>query len=351
MNRGTFSSRAIWVFVFLFFGSFGAYLLTDYPFTDYFKYFLPLFLIYFSLFHLLRVFPVQPIFELYVEMAVWTAVFGILQLGLKVFLGIKLLSVYSAFAIDSVAGEPSHYAVIIMPAVIYCVLNRRRYKLKALVLTLAMLFTFKVSAYFTFAFVMVIAYVNGPYLFILGASVVWIYIQFILTNEGFTERIFPLVDYFFRGKLLPPEEIHGTSLSFISNFEVAKYSLSKNPFFGVGIGGHEHAYYEYYRFKPFIGIDYYFGLNSRSAHSLLIRILSETGIIGFIFYIFTLLRSVIIKKDLLIYRAISLACISHFVGKSLKLGSYIDYGTPVFFIILILNAAEYRRVKLNCKVS
>jgi O-antigen ligase len=82
-------------------------------------------------------------------------------------------------------------------------------------------------------------------------------------------------------------------------------------------------------------LDYQHGLNARSAHSLSIRVLSENGILGFIFYWYLILRNFFLK---LTYeeRAISLGCLSHFLSKTLKLGGYFDYGTPFFLMMLVV---------------
>ncbi|MBN8787271.1 MAG: hypothetical protein J0I84_09280, partial [Terrimonas sp.] len=110
---------------------------------------------------------------------------------------------------------------------------------------------------------------------------------------------------------------------------------------GSGLGGHEETYYRYYEHSTF-KYNYFFGLNAPSAHSLTIRIFSEFGMVGLILYITTLARKVILL-DNGIFRGISLACLSHFICKSFKLGGYIDYGTPFFFAMLLINFMRYKQ--------
>lgn len=339
-------SKKVTIF-FIFFSFIGVLVNTysGYPFSDFVKYFAPIFLIYYTLYHIFSSVPIRYIFELYVEMGYWAALFGLVQFLFKVFFGISLLSRYSVVDIDSIANEPSHYAVIIMPAVVYSILNFRFYKYKALILALSLFLTFKLTAYFSIALVLGIAYFKWYYIILFGSFLLFVYNNYIITVDDYALRINPMLDYFFKSKLPPKNQLHGTPLSFLSNLEVAKYSLKKNLLFGVGFGGHQHAYEEYFQKNSFIGVDYLYGLNSRGGHSLLIRVLSETGLLGFGLYIFFFLKTVILKKHLWVNRAISLGCLSHFIGKALKLSSYIDYGTPFFFMIIFVNWEQSRKTR------
>jgi O-antigen ligase len=117
---------------------------------------------------------------------------------------------------------------------------------------------------------------------------------------------------------------------------VAKFTLGKSPLLGSGLGGHEEMYYRRFANTAFQA-NYYYGLNAKAAHSLSIRILSELGLVGSALYLYTLVKSVLFARRGIHY-AISLGCLSHFLCKFFKLGGYIDYGTPFFFTILLLNA-------------
>lgn len=341
------SSKAFFILLLIFVLSLSANAFSGYSFISYLKYFAPIVLIYLSLYSLFFFFPLKEIFEFYVEVTLWTAYFGLIQLFVKLFLGIQLLSGYESLDIHSVALEPSHYVVIMMPATVYALLNYSRYGYKAIVLLLTLVGTFKITAFFAlFVLLVLINYRSLNFIFVLLFSTL-IYLNFIITREDYAIRLVPMINYFFYGKLPPSYQLHGTPLSFISNLEVAFYSLKKNFLLGVGFGGHRYAYDELFSQRSFIGVRYLFGLNKESAHSLIIRILSETGILGFSAYIFTLWKGLILntRPEFHMQRAISLACLSHFIGKALKLGSYIDYGTPFFFCILILNFLDYKRMK------
>jgi O-antigen ligase len=125
-----------------------------------------------------------------------------------------------------------------------------------------------------------------------------------------------------------------------SNLDVAFYTIKQSLLTGSGLGGHEEMYYRRFEYDSF-RYNYYYGLNAKSAHSLSIRILSEFGILGFGLYLFTLIKNVMFFKSK-VPKAIALACLSHFLCKTLKLGGYIDYGTPFFLCMLILNARYFQ---------
>ena len=341
------STRVIIVTVLIGMVSLYATLSANYGFGRFLKYFGPIVLIYFTLFHILRTYPVQVIFELYVEMAFISAIIGLFQFVLKALTGIRFLTVFDDLAVDSVAGEPSHYAVILMPALIYTTIHWNRYRTKCLIMFLAMLLTLKLTSYVTFFLTLLIAYFQLSYLIFLVPIMIYLYYTFILTNSEYTFRIFPVFNYITAGILPEKHLLHGTPLSFISNLQTALYCLSKSPLIGVGFGGHEKAYFEVFTRSNFPGIDYLYGLNSKSGHSLLIRMISETGLIGITIYIITLLRNLIVSRRFPIHRAIAIGCLSHFIGKSIKLGSYIDYGTPFFFVMMIINLNQYRIERKN----
>jgi hypothetical protein len=41
------------------------------------------------------------------------------------------------------------------------------------------------------------------------------------------------------------------------------------------------------------------------------------------------------------------AAFSHFISKSLKLGGYIDYGTPIFFAVILILLSHHDTKRVN----
>jgi hypothetical protein len=210
------------------------------------------------------------------------------------------------------------------------------------VMLVALLFTFNLTAYLVFLAIFTIASVHPLYVLVTIPLAYYMFF-YMLPNfsKDFSARFYDTYDTFSGRKSILNSrlDVNSTTLSFYSNFEVAKYTLNQSPLFGSGLGGHEEMYYRRFANSPFQS-NYYYGLNAKAAHSLSIRILSELGLIGAVLYVYTLVRSIIFSGKG-IYYAISLSCISHFLCKFFKLGGYIDYGTPFYFTILILNARAY----------
>jgi hypothetical protein len=305
------------------------------PLTGFFKQIIPIIVILSVSFTVLKNRSLVNVFELYVKITFWTAIFGLIQVLLAIN-GIYVLTI-EKWRLDSIAYEPSHYAAILLPALVYCFLNIKRYKLYFTVMLAALILTFNLTAYFVFLTIFFIVSVHPLYLLVTVPLAYYMFF-YILPNfsKDFSDRFFETYDTFVGRKsiLNARLNVNSTTLSFYSNFEVAK--LGKSPLLGSGLGGHEEMYYRRFANTAFQA-NYYYGLNAKAAHSLSIRILSELGLVGSALYLYTLVKSVLFARRGIHY-AISLGCLSHFLCKFFKLGGYIDYGTPFFFTILLLNA-------------
>lgn len=287
----------------------------------------------------------RKIFHLYVKFAFYSAIFGIIQVVVSLTTGIKLLQGQIG-RLDSIAYEPSHYAAILVPALVFTFFHFRHYRYYFFTMLTALILTFNLTGYLAFLLVISIAYINPLYI-IVSIPLLYYLVFYVLVNfnENFNIRIVDTMDAF-RGNvnvLTRRVNANGTTVSMYSNLMVAEDNLTKGNPIGSGLGGHEEMYHRFFKNSSF-RYSWFYGLNAPSGHSLTIRIFSEFGIIGLVVYIITLIKKVILVDDG-IYRSISLACLSHFVCKSFKLGGYIDYGTPFFFAMLFINFRQYQKRK------
>lgn len=307
-------------------------------FSPLFKQFVPtaiIFLVNFDFFA--RVKNHVQLFKIYITISYFTAIFGILQLLVKAVFGIKLLTAYGSLFIDSVAYEPSHYAALILPASVYSVMNFRNDKKRALAILLAMFGTFSTTSYTVMAVALVLIFLNPLYLIIVLPVMFYLYNYVFLSYDKFSSRISGFEYYYQYGTF--DKLTSGTPISFLSNYEVARYTINKSPIVGSGMGGHEEMYFRFFKNSLF-SRHYLFGINAASAHSLILRILSEFGIVGIFFYGWFLLKHLLLNAKGY-HRIISIACLTHFLCKFLKLGGYFDYGTPFFAMMLIFNFQDY----------
>ncbi|KIC94659.1 hypothetical protein OI18_11285 [Flavihumibacter solisilvae] len=281
------------------------------------------------------------IFKLYVKFAYYSAIFGIIQFVASLG-GIDLLN-QTAGRLDSVAYEPSHYAALLVPAMVFAFFHYKEYKFYFNVMLVALILTLNLTGYLSFLFVISLAYINLVYfIFIIPLAYFLIFKVLIDFNENFNMRIVDTLAVFKGDVNVLNKQVrtNGTTVSLFSNLMVAKSNIENWHLLGSGVGGHEESYYRYFENSSFRH-NWFFGLNAPSGHSLSIRILSELGIVGFVLYVYVLVKNLLLA-DSGICRNISLACLSHFVCKSFKLGGIIDYGTPFFFAMLIINGIQYR---------
>lgn len=310
----------------------------DLTIFNFLKSLIPIIIVYYTNFWVIKNNKLDKIFNLYIQIAFYSAILGLLQYVLS-FVGINILNNKVIGRIDSIAYEPSHFAAIIMPAVIFTVLQFKKYKLKATILLLALVGTVSLSAFVVLLITLSIYYTN-KYTLIFIIPLFFISLQYLSGfNENFSLRANDTVNIF-KGST-DISDVNLTTLSFITNFKVALNSIKKNPIWGSGLGGHKNVYDNYYdnssfKFNP------NYGINSIPAHSLIIRIFSEFGILGFIGFLLFFFKFYVKESKNKIHHLIYLACLSHFLMKCFKLGGYIDYGTPFFMSVIIVNYLVFK---------
>lgn len=344
LPRIRFSRYFLYALIFWTLCSLLSILWLDLPFFPFLKQLIPIVIIYFSSYDIIyrRGYSLSEIMDVYLKVSLWVAIFGIIQWSLSVFWGINIL-IKAPGLLDSITYEPSHYAVVVVPAAVYSLLYYHAYRKTALVLVLSLLLTFSFTAYLVMAVALLIPRIRLATIPVLAVVTVGLFALLPYLHPRIQERV-EGVQQLFEFQDYNRPLLNGTVVSFASNFDVALYSSKTSPLWGSGLGGHETMYYRYFEGKPF-RYNYYFGINYNSAHALTIRILSEAGILGLFLFVLFLAKAYIKKRKdpvLFMHHAISLACISHFIAKSLKLGGYIDYGTPFFFSVLLINLLAYR---------
>ncbi|MES2133077.1 MAG: hypothetical protein V4506_12050 [Bacteroidota bacterium] len=87
--------------------------------------------------------------------------------------------------------------------------------------------------------------------------------------------------------------IHGSSFVQYNNYVVAKNNFFQNPLFGTGLGSHQYIFRKY-DLSYLLGGEY--DNNTADANSMLLRIISETGLFGLIFMIL-FIKNNYIRKD------------------------------------------------------
>lgn len=331
------------IYAYLIITSLFSILVLQLSYGGFLKQIFPIVIIFSVNFFIIGTYDWRKIFRLYVKFAFFSAAFGIFQVIFSLLTGIKILQGQIG-RLDSIAYEPSHYSAILVPALVFTFFHFKHYRVYFFAMLVALVLTFNLTGYMAFLLVISIAYINPLYIMISIPLLYYLIFHVLVNfNENFNLRILE-TKAVFRGdvNVLTRQVVaNGTTVSLYSNLMVAEENLKQGNVIGSGLGGHEQMYYRYFENSSF-HYSWFYGLNAPSGHSLTIRIFSEFGLIGFVMYVVTLIRKIVLL-DNGIYRSISLACLSHFICKSFKLGGYIDYGTPFFLAMLFINFTYYKK--------
>ena len=128
-----------------------------------------------------------------------------------------------------------------------------------------------------------------------------------------------------------------STFTLYDNYIVTKNNFLNNPIFGSGIGSHEIAFNKFSLTKKFFDLNVYAN-NSKDANSLFLRIISETGLVGF-FYVFYIIfsRFKILNKVNKLEFIISISLLILILLSFLRQGNYFLNGLPLIFIMFYYN--------------
>ena len=285
---------------------------------------LSLWLVYSATFFLVKRYGVKACFNVYVALSAYVAVFGILEF---------LTGQVRAYGLDGLSFEPSHFAVVIAPAAFYAVLTPNLPNWVKVVLPASLLLTLSTTGLLLFSIVMLGALRKRLFVALLFAVVGFGLWQ---SNEALRDRVLTRV----QDEALAQDSeamdfgANRTTASLLSNWHVAKESFEDYFPFGSGFSNHYSKYDQVFRGTAYLD-SYFYGTNIKSGHNLAIRWVSEFGFLGILVIIFLVRLAFRESRNLdLDSKIILLSCAMHLLGKSVKLGSYLDYGTP-FFVSMI----------------
>lgn len=260
---------------------------------------------------------------------------------------------------SSVLSEPAYFAAVIAPAFFVAVYN---------IIRRETLFINKFQSY-----LIMIIY---PMTFSsLGILAIFFTIIFMLLNMGFIRYSFifiPLlvviIDYSYKNV---PEfrdrwdgtieiyttdniysyDIHGSSFVLYNNSHVAWENFKKHPLMGTGLGSHPIAFDKYTltNVEGAVQIDF----NKMDANSMLLRLMSETGLYGLIMMVSLLIRSWVFKKNAadtetwVMSNGLSLIIIIYLIRQ----GHYFLNGFPLFLWMFYYLSVQNKRAMAIIKAE
>lgn len=166
----------------------------------------------------------------------------------------------------------------------------------------------------------------------------------------FRDRYDSLIDLFSGGKF-QLGKTHGSSFILYNNFKVALENFKTNFMFGSGIGSHQYAF-EKYSIAKTIKV-YGFNLNSADANSMLLRLISETGLFGVSIFVFIIFKGYIVRdpERPSNHWLISNAILVMILLNLFRQGHYFLNGFPFFVLLYLYNKIAYEKFRADNLLS
>ena len=275
-------------------------------------------------------------FSIYMQFCIMVAILGIIQL-ISYKIGFRLGYHYGwlgfnkwgitpgsvlGIRINSIFSEPSYFAATLGPAffiAFYNLVFQKNYFINrngSILIVVTYLLTFSTVAYLGVFFTLLLLLINFGfvrYVFLIIPIVASLFYYLYQNVDEFTVRMDGINELYFNDvlktessdntvdeykKQFKPKvnvlgKIHGSSFVSYNNYIVTKKNFLSNPLFGTGLGSHGIAYQKY-NLNSFIGNQYKF--NTSDANSMLLRLISETGIAGILFFIL-FIRNFYVKRN------------------------------------------------------
>ena len=308
---------------------------------------------------------VERLFTIYLKGAYVISIIGLL-LFIDSFLGNNLLHFLQSFIyidivdasfgirLASLLGEPTYFANIVLPAGVVAMMRLvvkknvgigidYMTKRKAVVFTISLLLTYSGIAF--------LGLLLGGILLLLrhGAIRYAIVIPLILVIARIIIFQVPELEERYQGVLSVSSEksqtgeFHGSSFILFNHAYITWMNLNENPLFGTGLGTHSLATDKFSLGNE--GVEYHYRTqNAQDASSMLLRILSELGILGGILVFIFLRRNFIprVPDDPVLW-LISTAIFVTIVMQLLRQGNYILNGFPFFVLGFVFTRHEFNK--------
>ncbi|MCE3259870.1 MAG: hypothetical protein K0S12_1511, partial [Bacteroidetes bacterium] len=256
---------------------------------------------------------------------------------------------FLGFRVNSIFAEPTHLAAVLSAAFFVSVYNLfrketfhlSRFQSAVIVGIYGLSFSGlgQTGIFLTLVF---LAVSFGLVRYIIVAIPAAIMLFYFLYNEvpEFKQRYDGLVGLF-SGQKFKLGETHGSSFILYNNYKVAMKNFESNFVFGSGIGSHPVAFEKYSLAKDIKTGG--FSNNSADANSMLLRIISETGLFGLCIFLYIIFRCYVRKvpEEDSNHWLISNGILIMILLNLFRQGHYFLNGFPFFVIMYYFNHRSY----------
>ncbi len=177
---------------------------------------------------------------------------------------------------------------------------------------------------------------------VVPASILLFNVLYNNVNE-FRERYDSTMGLFSGEQKFELGKTHGSSFILYNNYVVTMKSFKTNFLFGTGIGSHPIAF-EKHSIAKNIKV-YGFSSNSADANSMLLRLISETGLFGLGVFLFIIIKCYVSRVALedSYHWLISNAILVMILLNLFRQGHYFLNGFPFFVLLYIYNYLSYSK--------
>lgn len=364
--RFGFNKNMFYIFLILFVTGIVHVLLGNNTSGQFFKVYVGLFLSYFFYYYVVLEldYDLEQLFKWYLKGCYIAALIGVFQF-VSFIVGFKpgynfhwILNKWGLITggnfgirINSIFAEPTHLGAVLSAAFfvsLYNLIRKDTYglsRLQSMIIVGVYVLSFsglgQVGIFLTFIF-LAISFGLVRYIIIL-IPIVILSFNFLYNNVSeFRERLDSTFGLFVNEEAFELGKTHGSSFILYNNYKVAIENFKGNFLFGTGIGSHPTAFDRYSIAKEIK--QWGFNLNSADANSMLLRLISETGIFGVSIFLIIIIKCYV-KRDInnLSYHwLISNSILIMILLNLFRQGHYFLNGFPLFMIIYYFNSVAYR---------
>lgn len=247
-------------------------------------------------------------------------------------------NVFGILRVSSILPEPSFFGAVMMPAVFVAISNifkreNRFVSLKrSFLIVISVVLSFSMVSYagiICACFLVMINYRKFK-LIVFGALVITVFMMAAYTAPLIKRRVDDTAAVMV-GKI-SPERANMSTFALVINALVAYKSFMHNPIFGSGLGSHPISFDKYntsvINFKVFTVAPC-----KGDAGSLFLRLISETGLLGLVLFVYFIFKFYVSRKKHKHLWAISNSIFCLFFINLIRMGNFFSGGF-IFFVWL-----------------
>ena len=254
--------------------------------------------------------------------------FILVVIGIPIYCFILLSGRLEGF--HSILNEPAHYATFVLPAFFFSFKNTYfpRYIYKSILFSILISGSSLAILGLGFSILISPKVIKIKRIVLSASIILFLLVSLFLFYGNFNQRVTDTANG------IQTKDLSGINLSsyaFVSNIFIAQKSLENNILLGSGLGSHELTHQKY--LPDISGVEEfedYTNLNSKDANSLLLRILSDLGLLGFLLILIFIFKNYYKgENDNLIF--LSRSILIYFFCKLVREGHY--FSPEMYFFV------------------